>query len=128
MEREGKAGKKERKRNVNWLPLLRTDPGDQTCDSGMLPDGELNPRPLALWEDAQPTEPQVRAGLLFTLNRLVYGLQQMLCVSSIYSFKTTLTNFYLLSEIRGRGQETGQKLCIFPEYRVTNYQRPGLEF
>ena len=43
-------------RNIDWLPLLRT-PRDQTRNLGTCPDQKLNQRPVALQDDAQPTEP-----------------------------------------------------------------------
>lgn len=50
----------------------------------------------------------------------------MLCISSIYSFKTTLTNFYLEFEtgVKGRGRNTGWELYIFRECRVTSKAPP----
>ena len=47
---------REGKRNINRLPLVRAPIGDQTCNLGMYPDGELNPRPFGLQDDA-PSEP-----------------------------------------------------------------------
>ena len=55
--REGKRGEKERERNINWVPLPCAPAGDPTCNPGMCPNWELNQRPFALWDDAQPTEP-----------------------------------------------------------------------
>ena len=52
--REGR--KKERERNIHWLSLAHTLTGDQTHNPGMVPEGELNPQPFGLQDDAQLTE------------------------------------------------------------------------
>ena len=61
--RGGKGGRKRGRetmtweRNIDWLPPSHTPTGDETCNPGMCPDLELNQRPFALLEFAQPTEP-----------------------------------------------------------------------
>ena len=49
--------KREKERNIDWLPLVHAPTGDQTCNLGMFLYQELNPQPLGLLEDTQPTEP-----------------------------------------------------------------------
>ena len=44
-------------RNIDWLRLAHTPPGDQTHNPDMCPDQESNWRPFALQADAQPAEP-----------------------------------------------------------------------
>ena len=34
----GEGKEKERKRNIDWLPLLYASPGEQICNLGMCPD------------------------------------------------------------------------------------------
>ena len=44
-------------RNISRLPLVHSLTVDWTCNPGMCPDQELNQRPFALRDNAQPTEP-----------------------------------------------------------------------
>ena len=53
---EGKA--KERERNIDWLPFAHTPIGNLARNPGMCHDWELNRQPLALGDNAQPTEPR----------------------------------------------------------------------
>ena len=46
------------KRNINQLPFAKVPTGDQGHNPGMCPDWESNQQPLALQDDAQPTEPR----------------------------------------------------------------------
>ena len=39
--KRGEGREKERKRNIDWLPLIRAPIRDQTCNLGMCPDQEL---------------------------------------------------------------------------------------
>ena len=54
---------KQRERNIDvqekHLPAASCTPptGDLAHNPGMCPDWELNRRPLALWDNTQPTEP-----------------------------------------------------------------------
>ena len=38
----------ERRRNIDWLPLVYTSTGDQTCNPDMCPEWESNPQPFGL--------------------------------------------------------------------------------
>ena len=58
----GKGREKERERITDRLPLVHAPTGDQTCNPGLRASWELNWRPFALQDDAQPTEPH-RSGL-----------------------------------------------------------------
>ena len=44
-------------RNINPLPLVHTPTKDQTHNTGLDPDWELNRQPLILQDDTQPTKP-----------------------------------------------------------------------
>ena len=58
--------KKERKRNISWLP------GDLACIPGMCPDWELNQQPFGLQAGAHSTEPQ-QPGLFFSFKTDIYS-------------------------------------------------------
>ena len=47
----------EGERNIDQLPLIHAPTGDWTHNPGRCPDQEPNWRPIALQDDAQPTEP-----------------------------------------------------------------------
>ena len=53
----GAGREKERERNIDRLPSYTPWPEDWNCNPGIYPDHELNQWPLALWNKAQPTEP-----------------------------------------------------------------------
>ena len=63
-EKEGEIHQFERE----TLPLTCALTGDRTHNSGMCPDQESNPRPFALWDDAQPTEPTCQGTGTWLLN------------------------------------------------------------
>ena len=48
----GEVREKERKRNINELPLVHAPTWDWTCNPGMCPDQESNLRHFALLDDA----------------------------------------------------------------------------
>ena len=70
---------RDRQTDIDWLPSLCSLTGDQTCNLGMCPDGELNPRPSGVWDNqlshlARVTELPVLCRLeisLYYLNYLV---------------------------------------------------------
>ena len=53
----GEGKEKERERNMDQLPLIRTLAGDRSRNPGMCPDQELNRRHFTLPVGAQPIEP-----------------------------------------------------------------------
>ena len=58
MERKGEREEEASvcERNISWLPPA-CPTGVEPQDPGMFPDWESNLWPLALWDNAQPTEP-----------------------------------------------------------------------
>ena len=59
-EQKGRRKRREtlmQERNIDLLPLVCALTGNQTCNPGMCPEHELNWRPFALQDNAQPTEP-----------------------------------------------------------------------
>ena len=77
--REGKGGREER--NIDGLPLIWDPTRDRTRNSGKYPDWELNQRPFALRDDAQPTRATpVRAGAsALRAHPSTHGLPCALC-------------------------------------------------
>ena len=60
----GKGREEERERNINvWLLLSRAPTEDLARNPGLCPDWESNLRPLALWNNARPTEPHRSGGI-----------------------------------------------------------------
>ena len=43
---------RERERNINQFPLVRTLTGDLTCSLGMCPDQGWNPQPFGAQDDS----------------------------------------------------------------------------
>ena len=48
--------KRERKRNMDWLPLVHTPTRDGTRNPSMCPDWVSNPHPFSVWNDASLSE------------------------------------------------------------------------
>ena len=51
-ERGRKVKEREKERNLDQLPPQRTLTGDQTCNLGVCPDWESNPKPFGVQDDA----------------------------------------------------------------------------
>ena len=71
----GREGERERKKidvgeKHDQLPLICALMGDGTCNLGMCPDWELNPRPYSLLDVAPASQPQ-RPGLMSTVAYLI---------------------------------------------------------